>query len=198
METGCRDFIKGMLDLYKTLPVNQLRRYAVSAGVADRTFQRTVDKMIQSGVYEYNDGFIQIKNPCFTSYESVTPDPRDSYRIERGIHKAFVVFMDFILKMHVHILTHFLSIKYPYIMVFATDQDVYEVMYAENGKERLVSSLIEHWDSTSAPEDNAAKKRIVIIDNEGQRAAFKDRNVELFAVVDEAAGKSTYFGGGSF
>lgn len=196
MGTDCRSFMKGMLDVYKTLPVIQLRRFARNAGIGDREIQRTVDKMVQSGAYEYHNGILRERNLRFT-YAGITADPMEAFRIEKGIHKAFVVFMDFVLKMRMRILTHFPSLSYPYIMVFATEQYVYEVMYAEDGKEGIVCSLIDHLDRNSEQADDTATKRIVIVDSAKQTAGFAGRNIELFAVVDEAAGKAKYIGGDS-
>lgn len=92
--------------------------------------------------------------------------------IDRGLLAAIWVLADFIDQVEFHI-----AGDYPAKIIFFADGEIYEVVYAETGKEVLISNLL------NAYSEEAAARYLVIVDDMEQIEQLQTPEGSIFCTV---------------
>lgn len=190
----CQEMIKQIVNRYHHVRINQLHRLAVCFGLQN-DFRSSISKLRNSGCYDVCSKSVSLKNNDF-SYVADMMDSTDKQQVLKGLEKAFVVLTDFVTE--VSIITHFPVYRFPHVLVFATDTEVYEIMYVGKGRERIAGQIMRFKDEDPgqdalAPDMEPATKRIVIIDSVDQMKKIHISNIFSFALVNEDAGYTDYY-----
>ena len=189
---NCQKMIKVFVNTYHHVRINQLRRLAKFYGFQGDFFA-TVGWLKKSGNYVVENNSIKLRDMSF-SYTADMFDTTDRVRTITSLEKAFVILTDFITT--VPILTHFPTHRFPVVIVFATEKNIYEIMYIGKGRERLAQQILLHRteaESNVEKESYGLTRRIVIIDQEAQISNITLRDIFSYAIVDEDNGHVDYY-----
>ena len=184
-EDQCQKMIKCLVDKYQYVRINQLRRFARYYG-CDKSFASDVFRLKNSGRYCVEGNVITLRKvPSVSDHNMIS---NDSYRIA-GLEKAFVVFTDFFIKFGGTLFAHFPTHEFPFVLVFATEEIVYEVLYIKSGKEGLAEQILAHRKDN----DGSNTRRIVIVDDEQQMDRLQIPLTCCYTIVDANTGVATYY-----
>ena len=186
----CQNMIKSLVNTYHHVRTNQLQRLAKFFGIQE-DFTIALNFLGRSGIYFVDGDVISLRDLDF-SYVSKVMDSTDKVRLVKGLEKAFVILTDFFTA--VPIITHFPTYRFPLVLVFATDTDIYEILYISAGQEQLAKHIMAYKDDKQDDDyDDCITRRIIIVDTVEQIEKLHIANTYSYAIVNENTGKSEYY-----
>jgi hypothetical protein len=158
--------IMRVMSVYKTLKYNQIIR--VFPEKID-VVKSIISRMIKEKRIFYN------KESDTLSYDSNAGESPNN-----GLITAFWVLIDFFDGVEYHSPS-----EYPAQIAFFMNSELYEIIYAEYGKENIVSYAL-------SPKNRNKTNRIVVIDEEKQITKINAENIFCFCVVNVDGGVEYY------